>query len=70
MKSLYALLFIFCLGCSDIQQIDIPSQGDIVTLKDGRVVIIDSIIPGGFIVYIPNKYYIQPFLITRNQIKK
>jgi hypothetical protein len=70
MKALYALLFIFCLSCSDIQQLDIPSQGDMITLNDGRRVVVDAIIPGGFIVYVPNKYAIQPFQVTISQIKK
>ena len=62
------LLFILC-SCSDIEQSTNLFQGQHVILSDGREVIIDTAIPGGYIVYIPNKLEIKFFSITESQIK-
>lgn len=62
------LIFILC-SCSDIGQINDLSQGKHIILLDGREVIIETAIPGGYIVYVPNKLEIKFFQITESQIK-
>lgn len=66
---LLILLSILLFACSDVE-FPLYNAGDKVTLNDGRVVVIEKVIPSGYIVYAPNKFQIIFFQISINNIKK
>lgn len=69
MKHYIIALSVFLISCSDIQEPQY-NAGKMVTLNDGRKVIIEQQIPSGYIVYVPNKMEIKFFQITPSEIKK
>jgi hypothetical protein len=69
MKKLLLILIVALSSCS----VDEPvayKEGDKILLKDGRTVIVDKSVPGGYIVYIANKMEVKYYTISKDDIKQ
>ena len=69
MRKAIALLLLVLASCT-VEEPVTYKQGDWITLKDGRRVVVEQAIPGGYIVYIPNKFNIVMFNVAKTDIQK